>query len=160
MRRTFTFLIIATIFLGILSFTGCKKEEGLFDIDDLHAEAYRNLIENNSYLYCICSIYSGNLISGKIVDWTFRIYDADNELLLDINDANQDSLGYEITVEKSPIQSYFSGKASFYTTDPVQGDIFNGKEPKKVIFRGTVEDQNGYTFDFAEVGPVNFQETK
>jgi len=160
MRRIFTFLIISTIFLGILSFTGCKKEEGLFAIDDLHAEAYRNLIENNSYLYCICSIYTGNFISGKIVDWTFRIYDADDEMIMDINDNNQDSLGYEITVEKSIIQSYFSGKASFYTTDPVQGDIFNGKEPKKVIFRGTVEDMNGYRFDFAEVGPVNFQETK
>jgi len=160
MRRTFTFLIIVIIFLGILSFTGCKKEEGLFAIDYLNAEAYRDLTEDNSYLYCICSIYTANFIPGKIVNWSFRIYDENNEMIMDINNNNQNSIGYEITVEKRAIQNYYSGKVSFHTTNPVQGDIFNGKEPKKVIFRGTVEDINNYRSDLAQGALVTFQEKK
>jgi len=160
MKKILILFIIAIIFSGILSFTGCKKQEGLFIVEDLYAQAYRNLIENNCYLYCTCSIYTANFIPGKIVNWSFRIYDINDELLLDINDANQDSLGYDITVKKTSIQNYFSGNISLNTTDPVTGDLFNSKEPARVLFRGTIEDMNNYRFDFAEVGPVSFQEIK
>ena len=160
MKRIFNFLIIATIFLGILSFTGCKRMEGEFDIEELFADTYRNIGLNNSYFRCSCTIYSVNFMIGKINNWSFRIYDSEDELLLDINDANQDSLGYDITVEKRAIQSYFSGNINLITTDQVTGDLFNGKEPARVIFRGTVEDTNGYTSDLAQVGPAYYTETK
>ncbi len=160
MKKILILFIIAIIFSGILSFTGCKKMKGEFGVEELFADTYRNIGLNNSYFRCSCTIYSVNFMIGKIKNWSFRIYDSKDELLLDINDANQDSLGYDITVEKRAIQSYFSGNISLNTTDPVTGNLFNGKEPTRVLFRGTIEDQNGYTSDLAQVGPAYYTETK
>ena len=160
MKKILILFIIAIIFSGILSFTGCKRMEGEFDVEELFADTYRNLIADNSYFRCSCTVYSVNFMIGKIKNWSFKIYDSKDELLLDINDANQDSIGYDITVEKRAIQSYFSGNVNLRTTDPVTGDLFNGKEPARVIFRGTIEDQNGYTSDLAQVGPAYYTETK
>lgn len=160
MKKIFTLFITAIIFLGILSFTGCKKMEGEFDIEELFADTYRNLISDTSNFRCSCTIYSVNFMIGKINNWSFRIYDREEELLLDINETNQNSLGYDITVEKRAIQSYFSGYINLRTTDIVTGDLFNGKEPVRVIFRGTIEDQNGYTSDVVQIGPAYYTETK
>ncbi len=160
MKKILILFITAIIFLGILSFTGCKKMEGEFDIEELFADTYRNLISDTSHFRCSCTIYSVNFMIGKINNWSFRIYDREEELLLDINETNQNSLGYDITVEKRAIQSYFSGYINLRTTDIVTGDLFNGKEPVRVIFRGTIEDQNGYTSDVVQVGPAYFTETK
>ncbi len=160
MKKILILFITVIIFSGILFFTGCKKMQGEFGIEELFADTYRNLITDNSYFRCSCTIYSVNLMVGKIQNWSFKIYDSEDELLLDINETNQDSLGYDITVEKTAIQSYFSGNVNLRTTDPVTGDLFNGKEPARVIFRGTIEDTNGYTSDLAQVGPAYYTETK
>jgi hypothetical protein len=142
----------------MMAATGCKKEDGTYNIDFLSATAMRHVENNISYLDARCEISSRNFVAAHVLDWNFKILDENENVILEISDSNYRDLPFKVSVQKTPIQAQFYGMIGFKTNDFVAGDIFNGSVPKRVSLTATLEDERGNTPDFTASANVVFQE--
>ena len=157
MKQITGIIIIAITIIAMATTTGCKKENGSYNIDYLSASAMRHLGNNISYLDARCEISSRNFVAAHVLDWTFKLLDENENVIIEISDSNYRDLPFKVIVQKTPIQSNFYGTIGFQTENFVAGDIFNGTVPKRVSLTATLEDERGNMPDFTATANVIFQ---
>ena len=158
MRQITGIITIAIVIVAMIAATGCKKEDGTYNINYLSATALRHLGNNISYLDASCEISSRNYVAAHVLDWNFKLLDEDENVIIEISDSNYRSLPFKVIVQKTPIQAQIFGTIGFKTDDFVAGDIFNGSIPKRVSLTATLEDERGNTPNFTASANVVFQE--
>ncbi len=151
---------IIILILGAILFTfqGCKLMSGEYYIDYITSRASRDNGAGLTLFYLQTSISSNNQISGKVADWSVRLYTAEDDLILEITSDNYESLGLNLVVQRTPIQTYYAGSLSMITNPAVPGDMFDGKTPAQVIVECRIQDMNDYEFDTKFIGAVAFEE--
>lgn len=146
---------IATVFIlimGIMSMSGCKAKEGAFSFEPgYYLRADRDLTENLSSFVASVAIYADNGFAGTIVDWTFEIYDDEDEFIFEISLDNYESFWFPVVLDPfktdiEPLES--NGLINLFanihdTVETVPGDMFEERNPHTVVMYCTVRDEKG-----------------
>ncbi len=152
--------IFLLLFLFVIFFTSCKKEKGNFMIFDLSSYIVRDKAQNKMSISAQCFYESSNYISGKILSWEFVFYNKENKILLSVESSNPNACGADFDVLTSPAQAMMSGRLKITTTEPYNGDLFNGETPYSVLVIMDVIDEHNNEFKINRANLVNFKEVK
>lgn len=152
MKKIVVISMAFILLAGIMSMSGCKAKEGIFHFEPgYYMRADRDLTMNLSSFLASVAIYAENGVSGEVVDWSFEIYDDEDEFLFEINLDNYDSFWFPVVLDPfktniEPLESnalinLFANIHDTVTTVP--GDMFDGKNPHSVLLYCTIRDEKG-----------------
>lgn len=151
-------LVLLIMGVSFMTFQGCKRISGEFIIQYITARASRDQAKQLSLFYMEASIVSMNQVAGKVTNWAVRLYTAENELITEITSDNYESLGWNLVVQRTPVQPYYAGSLSMITNPAVPGDMYDGKTPAKVIVECDILDMNDYATTEKFAAAVAFEE--
>jgi len=152
MKKLVSVAIVFIVLAGMLVLNGCKTKEGIFRLEQsYYMRADRDLSKNLSSFIASVAVYADNGVPGDIIDWSFEIYDDEDELIFEINLGNYDSFWFPVVLDPfktniEPLESngllnVFANIHDSVTTVP--GDMFDGRNPRWALFYCTVRDEKG-----------------
>jgi len=159
-------LLLNLILIVMIALPACKSSLSV-QLYDIWGVAIKVMGEEKSNFSAYVNIVNDTPeLEGKIVEWDFKVYSGDS-LLLEINNNNYKSLGYDTEV-MLPAPNYYSGGnlslmlgIPFYKsrTEFVDLDIFLGKKPDKFDFTCTIRDIDGNTVSLSNANtPIEYLE--
>lgn len=156
MKKSKLFLklfLILLIAMPVLN--GCKKDKGAFFVYRITATTQRDFIKDTSYVAAKGDFAADNHVAGKLSTWEFEIFTEDDQSIIKITSDNYKQLPFELDVTSTSAQGYSIGYVQFVPSTTIQGDIFDGKVPKKIIFRAKIIDQNDFETEIVSAAVVN-----
>ncbi len=152
MKKIIGLYMVVLMLAGIMTTSGCKAKEGIFRFEpNYFMRADRDLTKNLTSFLASVAIYADNNVRGEIIDWSFEIYDDEDEFIFEIGLDNYDSFWFPVVLDPfktniEPLES--NGIINLYanihdTITTVPGDMFNGKNPSTVLMYCTVRDEKG-----------------
>ncbi len=159
-------LLLPVLALILSLMIGACKPTAKVELNELYGEAIKIIGTTRTNLSVFASVFNSTTgIEVSYTNWSFKIYSGD-ELLLEINKDNYQTFSFNVSVS-TPIPSYYTNNLLLismgipaYKSGTTETDLFQGKEPGKLVFDATVEDINGHVFTLTGETTVTYREVE